>query len=298
MSVTREKINYDPYGSCIRMSNGIVELVLTLEVGPRIIRYGFCGKENMFLENSDMTVPFNDETSWRIKGGHRLWHTPEKHPRNYVPDDEPIEWEETDKGVKLIQPLEKWTQIRKEMDITLSPDSTDVKIVHTLTNKGPWPIEMGIWAMSAMAAGGMVVVPQGQKDTGVECNRVVALWPYCDLRDERLYWGKDFIFMSQDVDAKVPFKFGISHEDGWAAYFKNGFMFLKQYTPIDGAKYPDYGSSFEAYTNEIFMEVETLSPLKIMQPDESASHIETWKLFDDMQAPKTEEDAAKIAELL
>ena len=127
--VSIKKINYDPYGRCIKLSNNIVDLVIiTLDVGPRIIRYGFSERENMFLEKSEMTVKYDETSEWRIKGGHRLWHTPEKHPRNYVPDDEPIEWEEIENGIKVIQRLEKWTQIKKEMDITLDPDSTQVKV--------------------------------------------------------------------------------------------------------------------------------------------------------------------------
>ena len=35
---------------CIRLSNGIVEVLVTRSVGPRIIRYGFVGGENVLCE--------------------------------------------------------------------------------------------------------------------------------------------------------------------------------------------------------------------------------------------------------
>lgn len=291
MPVKTERIQFAPYGDCIRLTNDIVDLVMTLEVGPRVMRYGFVGKENMFLEQTDILTKYDENRSWKIRGGHRLWHTPEKYPRNYVPDDSPLEWESVKNGVKIIQPLEEWTQIYKEMVITLDPDSTHVKVVHTLKNRNAWPIEFGLWAMSTMAPGGTLVVPQGKKDTGVECNRVLSLWPYSDMRDKRVMWGKDYIFLHHDANATIPFKFGINHEDGWAAYINYGTMFMKQYQPVDGAVYPDYGSSFEAYTCSIFTEVESLSPLKHMNPGESAQHTEYWGLFEQATVPQTETEA-------
>jgi len=298
MPVKTERIQYAPYGDSIRLTNDIVDLVVTLEVGPRVMRYGFVGRDNMFLEQTDSLVRYDENSYWKIKGGHRLWHTPEKFPRNYVPDDSPIEWELVENGVKLIQPLEAWTQIYKEMVITLDPDSTHVKVVHSLKNKNAWPIDMGLWAMSAMAPEGILVVPQGKKDTGVECNRVLSLWPYSDMRDKRVTWGKDYIFLQHDVNATIPFKFGLNHEDGWAAYIYRGMMFIKQYAPVEGATYPDYGCSFEAYTCSIFTEVETLSPLKRMNPGESAQHTEYWGLFEQANAPRNESEVDMITSKL
>jgi hypothetical protein len=298
MTVRKERITFDPYGRCIRLTNDIVELVVTLDVGLRVISYGLKGRENMFLQGTEATVKYDEFSVWKIKGGHRLWHTPEKYPRNYVPDDEAIKYEEIENGVRIIQKLEKWTQIVKEMEITLNPDSSEVKIIHKLTNKNAWPVEFGVWAMSAMAPGGILVVPQAKRDTGVECNRVMSLWPYSDMTDKRVFWGKEYIFLKQDVNAAIPFKFGISHEDGWAAYINNNILFLKEYQPIENAKYPDYGCSFEAYSCSTFLEVETLSPLKLMQPDESATHAEKWRLFDHIAVPENEQQVDRIKALL
>ena len=40
------EIQYSHYGRCCVISNGKVEVYVTLDVGPRIIRYGFAGGEN------------------------------------------------------------------------------------------------------------------------------------------------------------------------------------------------------------------------------------------------------------
>jgi len=141
----------------------------------------------MFLEKSELTVKYKDQEEWKIRGGHRLWHTPEKHPRNYVPDDVPVEWEIIKNGVRVTQVMEDWTQIRKDMEITLDDNSTEVRVEHKLMNKNAWPIKMGAWAMSVMAPGGMLVVPQAKKDTGVECNHMLSLWPFSDMSDARVF---------------------------------------------------------------------------------------------------------------
>ena len=68
--------------------------------GPKGNTYGFTGKKNVFLENTDAAVPVGEiKRRMENKGGHRFWHTPENCPRNYVPDDDPIEWVEIENGV-------------------------------------------------------------------------------------------------------------------------------------------------------------------------------------------------------
>ena len=49
------KIYEAPYGGwqkCLFIENEVVQLVVTLEVGPRIIRYALQGKENVLDEKA------------------------------------------------------------------------------------------------------------------------------------------------------------------------------------------------------------------------------------------------------
>ena len=48
-----EPISYAGWPHCYRITNGEVELVVTTEVGPRIIRCGFVGGRNFFAEIPD-----------------------------------------------------------------------------------------------------------------------------------------------------------------------------------------------------------------------------------------------------
>lgn len=50
-----ERIEYRGWPDCCRLSNDVIDLVLTADVGPRIIRFGFLGVANEFHEFGDMS---------------------------------------------------------------------------------------------------------------------------------------------------------------------------------------------------------------------------------------------------
>ncbi|MEW6599946.1 MAG: hypothetical protein AB1499_03160 [Nitrospirota bacterium] len=286
--VTVNKTAYRGWNHCIRITNGIVDLVITADVGPRVIRYGLTGKENEFCE-VESTLGLTGGDEWRIYGGHRLWHSPEDRIRTYEPDNFPVEWKKIENGIHTLQATEPNTGISKEMEITLASGSTEVSILHRLTNKGKSPVELSVWSISAMAPGGKEVIPQTIKDTGLLPNRVMSLWPYSSLNDSRVYFGGKYIILRQDSQIDRPFKIGTSNEHGWAAYFNNNHLFMKHYRHIPNARYPDFGVSYETYSNNFMLEMETLSPLTLLEPSAMVQHIETWKLFDDIPSPGNDE---------
>src|SRR5687768_16138822 len=69
-NVMIEKVNYKGWKNNLRVSNGEVELILTLDVGPRVIHYGFVGGKNVFKQYSEQ-LGRSGEDKWQIRGGHR-----------------------------------------------------------------------------------------------------------------------------------------------------------------------------------------------------------------------------------
>src|SRR5713226_1650682 len=100
-AVEIEKINFKGWPNSYRMTNGEVELVVTGDVGPRIIRYGFVGGQNIFKEYADQ-IGKTGEKEWQIRGGHRLWVGPEDLTRTYALDNGPVEYKEQDGIVRFI----------------------------------------------------------------------------------------------------------------------------------------------------------------------------------------------------
>lgn len=288
------KMDYKGWKNSISVTNGIVDLVATTDVGPRIIRFGFAGKENELCEVAEQ-VGTTGGDQWKIYGGHRLWHSPENDPRTLQPDNTKIAWRKKKNGIVLDQPAEPWTNIKKEMEIVMSPDSASVTVIHRQTNQGAWEIELSVWAITVMAAGGREIIPINTRDTGLLPNRMLSLWPYAKMNDKRVTWGEKYIFLNQDTKADGPFKIGMPNESGWAAYANHGRLFVKQYEHIDGVDYPDYSaSSYETYTNSFMLEMETLSPLVLLGPGETVEHTETWTLYDNVKVPKSEKEVEQI----
>src|SRR5664279_5701904 len=91
-----ETVDFGGWPNCIRLSNGEIELIATTDVGPRIIRLGFVGGQNLF-HNYPSTLGRIGDREWNNYGGHRLWHAPEVFPRTYAPDNVPVEhgWDGT-----------------------------------------------------------------------------------------------------------------------------------------------------------------------------------------------------------
>ena len=287
-----EKANYKGWQNCYRISNGLVDLVVTTDVGPRIIRFGFVGEENEFKEYDDM-VGETGGAGWRIYGGHRLWHAPEVRPRTYYPDNLPVELEQHTGFVRMIQPTETTTGIQKEIDIRLSASEAHVELTHRLRNTNLWAVELAPWAISVMAPGGKAIIPLPPRASHEESllpTNVITLWAYTDMADRRWVWGSKYVTLGQDRRANTPQKAGFMVTDGWAAYAREGHLFVKKFSYLEGKRYPDFGCSVEVFTDADMLELETLAPLARIRPGSTVEHVEHWFLFRDVPVPSGDTD--------
>lgn len=276
-AVEKETLAYQGWPNAIRLANEHVELVATTDVGPRILHWGFADEENLFQEwEEQLGKTGGDE--WRIYGGHRLWHAPEVRPRTYAPDNDPLDSEWDGETLTLTQPTEPSTRVQKELTITMDPVEAQVRVVHRLTNHNPWPIELAPWALSVMKGPGRAILPQEPESDQLQPVRPMALWGYTDMADPRWTWGRDYIQLECDPEAQSPQKIGVANTLGWAAYYREGVVFLKRYGLDPTAVYPDYGVNTELYTNGDMLEVETLGPLVELEPGASTEHTEVWLL--------------------
>jgi hypothetical protein len=290
-----EKVSYGGWPNCRRLSNGLVELVVTTDVGPRIIRFGFTGGENEFRED-ELTLGKMGGDEWRAYGGHRLWHAPEAMPRTYWGDNWPVRFEPHPGFVRLIQPTEPTTGIEKELDIYLAAGAAHVEVTHRLRNKNCWAVELAPWALSVMAAGGTAIVPlppRGPHPEVLQPVNTLALWAYTDMSDPRWTWGRKYILLRQDAAATSSQKAGAWVPDGWVAYARHSHLFVKTFNPAPGAPYPDLGCSTELFTNAQILELETLGPLVRLQPDAAVEHVEHWYLLRDVEDPASDADVGQ-----
>ncbi len=298
--VTVKEINYSVFGKCAVISNGKAEVYVTLDLGPRIIRYAMCGKGNMMWENTDLSVGkngpdfdemFYEGAEWKIYGGHRMWLSPEAKPRSYYPDNEPVDYEIIDGGIITKPKKQIANQVQYEITVTMAEDGA-VRVKHVLTNENTFDLECAIWALSVTDQNGMLALPVTQRDTGLLSNRTMALWPYTKMNDARVYWGEKFITLQQDPNATRAFKIGITNEDAYALLYNHDCLMVKKFDYHPDATYPDGGVCFEAYTSKYFLESESLGALVRLAPGESTEHNEYWTLFDNVARPANNDEAA------
>jgi hypothetical protein len=277
-----EKINFGGWPNCIRLFNGEIELIITSDVGPRIISCGFINKQNLFYVSGAEKGKTGGE-EWNIFGGHRLWHAPEVMPRTYFPDNYPVDYTWDGKTLKLVQQIESTTGIVKEIDITLDPDRNHVKILHRLINKNLWTIETSPWAITAHAGGGKAILPQEpyiRPEDDLLPARPLVLWNYTQMMDPRWIWGNRYIQLKHDPGITSEQKIGILNKQGWTAYINSGILMVKYFKFDPEVIYPDYGCNNEVYVNGNLLEIETLGPVTGIPPGKYSEHTEDWYLKD------------------
>ncbi len=283
---------YAGWNKCLFMENEQVQLVITIEVGPRIIRYALKDGENMLCEKEDQVGKTGGD-EWRIYGGHRLWHAPEVMPRTYPHDNFPVKYTVEGNTVTVTPDAEDLSRTQKEMVITLSEDSSRVTIEHRITNIGAWDVDLAIWALTVTDKGGLEVLGEPEKYHAYLPNRRVSLWPYSNMNDHRVYWGEKYITLNSDPSMEKPFKMGIDNHAGWAAIFNKGCLFIKRYPVEPEVEYTDFGVSFETYVCDFMTECETLSPMMRLQPGAMGVHVEEWELFKEDRPDAKDENAIK-----
>ncbi len=295
---TVEPIAYGGWDHNLRLSNGEVEVVVTLDVGPRIIRYAPIGGPNLLKEVA-AELGRSGEPTWKMRGGHRLWVSPEEPGRTYVPDNAPTTYAVEDRCVRATATADTRHGIERTMEVTLADTGSEVTVVHQLRNLGAAATELAAWALTVMAPGGVAILPlppngphpgaaaQSAKDFAPHLSLV--LWPYFRFDDPRVTFGRSCVRLRQDPNATGPTKLGLSQRAGLAAYWNQGLLFVKRFGHEEGARYPDRGCNFETYTDGDMLELETLGPLVQLPPGGETTHIERWSLLHDVPAPTTDE---------
>ena len=285
-----EVIPYGGWQRCLRIRNRRIEAVITAEVGPRVIRFGFIGGPNEFVEYPDQ-MGLTGGDAYRSYGGHRLWVAPEDRNRTYAPDNAPVEWRVEGETLRVTAPVERSTGVQKEIQFWIDPEIDTMHLVHRITNCSGAPAALSAWALSVMAPGGRAIVPQEPFIPHPEAllpSRPLVLWSYTDMSDPRWVWGKELIQLFQDSSAVSPQKIGMLNKAGWLAYANGERLFLKTHTTKTGSAYPDHGSSAEVFTNTRMLELETLSPVTVLAPGAVLEHEEHWFLYDGVRLEREE----------
>lgn len=286
-------VPFEGWARCLRLVSGDHELVVTTEVGPRILFFGRSGGPNMlavYARHRGQT----GGTAYRSYGGHRLWTAPEIASRTYEPDNEAVDLVETEHGFQLTTPLGA-TRLQRQITLDAVGDSGAYVIDHRVRNCSESAVEIAPWCLTVMAPGGTCLFPQADFVAHTESLlpvRPIVMWSYTKMSDPRWTWG-DRVIRLQQTGADTPQKIGAQVDQGYAAYALHGDLFFKRFPFDPKATYPDFGVNFETYTRDDMLEIESLGPLTRLEPGQAITHRETWYLEHDVHVPQDDDACAE-----
>src|SRR5689334_20039986 len=114
-----DKVEYRGWENNLRIANSNVELIVTLDVGPRVICFRKPGGFNV-MKNYDEMMGGTNEKEWQIRGGLRFWIAPEDLTRTYFPDNRPVAHEPLGGfAARFTPPPEDQYGIQKVMELRL-----------------------------------------------------------------------------------------------------------------------------------------------------------------------------------
>lgn len=258
--------------------------------GPRIIGlYARGVNENLLAETPDVHWP-TPHGEYYLLGGHRLWTAPED-PFFTCPEDEVLVAAEEDR----VTLTGKVDPSGLEKEISFSLDANRVRLTHRVTWHGAEPIALAPWGITQMRLGGVAILPQSNPVT-LQPTRNLVFWHYSRAGDDRFEMHDDFVLLYGRA-AQEAFKIGTYNSHGWIAYANESTLFVKRFRVESTGTYPDMGSNVEAYVKDSCIELETLGPLRVLQPKESVTHRETWEILVGVY-PATLENARIISRQL
>ena len=281
--------NYKNYGRVLSLSNGIIKAYVTLDIGPRIIFFGFEDGENILFDKSEEFALKTDEKYealfgkgrvWNNFGGHRVWITPEAWPETYTPDDKKVSYSVTENGAVFTKEPDREVGIAITLEVIMDSDDANVRVNMTVKNISSSEKEFSIWGITVSSQGGTLIIPMNTNNTGLLANRNISVWPYSELNDERVYFGKKYVTLKQDPKSNKSFKLGFDLNCGNVYYINHSDVFLKSFeTNHPEGFYPDNNCSFETYTDGSILEVESLSEIKTIKPSQEHKSCERWSLL-------------------
>ncbi len=292
------QVNAFGWPNSYRLANPHIELVVTTDIGPRLVRFGAVGGPNLLGLDPALQGQTGGD-AWQPYGGHRLWQAPETLLTTYAPDNAPAKLEQLGDRVRVTGPVEPTTGLQKVLDLQLAPDAPRLEITHRIHNHSRWPLRLAPWALTVVAPGGTAVLalaprrPHGP-DTLVPDGQLT-LWPYTDLADPRWTWGPRYLLARQDPAQAAFQKIGLAPAravDAWLAYVLNGQALVKAMDWDPRAEYPDRNTPLQIFVNASILELETLGPLADVPPDGCVEHGERWLLLDGIPALRGDADVA------
>ncbi len=284
MSIEIKQINLKYYGKCVSINNGTVKVIVSVDVGPKIIFWGYTNGENMLYIPYNI-LEYDEHISQKIppdiffkRYGHEIMLEYENSNPVVLSSGTTI-YSILQDGVVFSCSSPK-LGISTNLEIIIQDSSNSIMIVHSIENINEKAQSFSICSSTFVTQDGTLIVPQNVEDLGNSPNRVLALWKKSNINDSRLYVTNEYLrFNNLSTDNLSVLKLGINNRQAWSTYTKDGITFLKHYLHNKKAKYLNFDSSFIIDSKKALLSLKVLSPIYNVQKNEIAKMAEYWSLF-------------------
>lgn len=259
----------------LRLKNEFIRLDFTPQLGGRILGYQLGGHSFLWSNprlqgQSPPPSHLAPDGSWLNWGGDKLWPAPQgwdnsdqwPGPPDPILDGSPQKTKtakcgDEGEGIQVTSPPDAKTGIQFSRVICLTPASSRVHVIATMTNVVHRPVRWGIWTVTQLDAGN-----SHGPGWNSAWNTYVPLNPNSHFpRGFQILYGSESnpeihpraipgIFQLQYK--WIVGKVGLDSTGGWLANVdgSTGYLFVQKFSYVSAATYPD-GSSVEVWTNGI-----------------------------------------------
>ena len=299
-AVKIRKIEYKGWKNTIEISNLEIKILIVLETG-RIMHYGFLDGTNIFYENKELEgVVFNTGDYFKNNtkivapnvGGNRVLPCSEEYfnmltGSRHVPDPfinaSPYSVSYLKNGITITSPTSKLLGIQIKRTLTISKKGTAVKIEQELLKKMPAKnnefekIPLTIWSLSKIKTPNNSYLPIHENSIFKD-GFLIPVWP--DAKNNAtLNVTVNNAILKLKSSENLPQKVG-SDARNWVAASLEKTVFVEAFSfdTSSKASYPDNGTSVTIFGNNLFTELECLSPEKILKIGEKIAYNLEWSL--------------------
>lgn len=272
------EINYKNYNNCLRITNNLVEVIVFMENTIRIVKYGYVNGNNQFED-----ILIDNDSRNIIGGGHSFSYIPQIDQNVDFIDNQGITYERISSGIRLIQNIEKWTQIRRVIEIIFYENSSKIKVIHKILSLNAFDINIAICSNTVVRNGGIEIIPFSIGNNRDVPNKSLVFWPYSNLKDSRVYLGDKYIAMKVNENICDRFRMGVNTDLRYVLYYNNNEMFVKEFDEIKGCyEYPNMGCKNESLITTNYLEMKSNSPIYKLSTNNYITHIEVWNIYKDI----------------
>jgi hypothetical protein len=275
--MTTRPIEFEGLGATEIVAGGL-RIVVVHQVGPRVAWLGVEGGDNLLFWDKGAEHGRGD---WWLRGGHRLWVTrpmADETEESYAADNRPCRVQALEDGLSVTAPPDT-SRLEKTLAVRVVDRGT-VSVEHRVRNAGDMLWSGGAWALTCTRPGPETTyrVPFGEPTAWDVVTLVIPRrWGgghTSAVADPQLELGEDaLVLRPRGREAKRM----ISARPGRIEMTDPRGTFVKEARYERGAPYPlDTNLAVYVAPGNFMVEMETMSPVRVVPPGEDLVHTERW----------------------